>query len=121
MVVSYLVIDDEEDLREILVELLSGVGHRVVGVSGCEEALERLAAETFDVLITDIQMPGMSGLLLASRARERFPRLGIVIMSGREEPVCTVLEASGGGAFLQKPFRAECLNKAIEVALGKVR
>lgn len=77
-----LAVDDEPQVREILTHLLESEGHRVVSASGAREALERFRADSFDLVITDMAMPGMSGEQLASTLKTLSPRLPVMLLTG---------------------------------------
>ncbi|HSN31700.1 MAG TPA: PAS domain S-box protein [Ideonella sp.] len=70
---SILVIDDEPEIRDALTEILAGARHRVVAVASGHEALERMAAERYDVIFTDIRMPDLDGRALFREIELRWP------------------------------------------------
>lgn len=109
-----LLVEDEELIREALRELLAETGYRVRAVASAEEAEALLATERFDVLFTDISLPGESGAELACRARRRDPRLAIIIASGYSRDAL-VLEndALADGVFLSKPFDVAAVEQAM--------
>lgn len=76
-----LVVDDDETIRDTLYELLSG--HYVCQTAEtAAKALARLEADTYDVVLTDISMPGLSGLELLGHVRHRYPNTPVIIISG---------------------------------------
>jgi signal transduction histidine kinase/ActR/RegA family two-component response regulator len=77
-----LVVDDEEVVREVLVEMLTALQQQAIAVGTGTAALVALAADSFDLMITDLSMPGMDGLTLAAEARRRAPRMLIAIATG---------------------------------------
>jgi PAS domain S-box-containing protein len=77
-----LVLDDEENICEILKEFLSRDGHEVVTAGEGESGLELLKTRDFDILITDLNMPGVSGWDIACRVREQFPDTYIIMLTG---------------------------------------
>lgn len=77
-----LVVEDDVDSREMLCELLSLLGHQASSAGSAEEAEGVLKQEGIDVLLTDISLPGRSGVELARDARTRHPSLGIIFASG---------------------------------------
>jgi signal transduction histidine kinase/CheY-like chemotaxis protein len=79
---SILVVEDNEDTRKMVCELLMMMGHRVQGDSNAEDALDALATKKFDVLFTDVTLPGMSGVELARKAIIKAPALKIIFASG---------------------------------------
>ena len=101
-----LVVDDEEDLRSAIVEILTLDGFEVDGVGSAEEAVEKLSQTAYDVLITDHNLPGKVGVELLEETLVRFPEtIGIVITGfGTIE---TAVQAIKKGAYdyLTKPFK----------------
>jgi DNA-binding NtrC family response regulator len=84
-----LVVDDDHNSREGLTELLSDEGHAVEACKAAVRALAALKTESYDVLLTDLIMPGMSGLELVRTARIEHPQLRCFVMTGHapsEEP-----------------------------------
>ncbi|GMU10651.1 hypothetical protein ASNO1_69050 [Corallococcus caeni] len=77
-----LLVEDDEDIRASASELLGLLGHAVMPVASAEEARVALAAEPFDVLFTDVTLPGMSGVELAREVALRKPAMRIIIASG---------------------------------------
>ncbi|WP_089397354.1 response regulator [Noviherbaspirillum humi] len=100
-----LLVDDNLDLLELVIDFLNFLGHEVIAARDAEEALERLKAiPDLQVLISDVTMPGMSGIELAHRARQMYPGLRVLLVSGRAD-----LVAAQGATqyfdFLPKPYR----------------
>lgn len=118
---TILVIEDEDAVREMLQITLEQSGFRVLVASGGSEALDlcESAAEPIDLVLTDIVMPGTSGVDLAGYLAIRFPWLRTVRMSGFTE---AMLNESGmrrdDSPFLQKPFGKAELLATLEGALG---
>ena len=77
-----LVAEDEEDVREFVRRALSHQGHEVTAVNDGIRALEALGAGHYDLLLTDIVMPGMDGIALALKVSKDHPELPILLMSG---------------------------------------
>ena len=77
-----LIADDEDTLREILVERLGAAGHEVVAVKDGVEALQELERGGFDLLLTDIVMPRLDGIALALKVGKDYPTVEIVLMTG---------------------------------------
>jgi len=115
-----LVVEDEKAIRRLLKELLATKGVQVK-TAGCgEEALRIMEKQGWlpDVLVTDLEMPGMGGLELARRMREDRPDTGVVFMSGY--PDAAISEHgrfAEGSVFLQKPFETgemlECIHRLL--------
>jgi DNA-binding response OmpR family regulator len=108
-----LLVDDEDDALAILTRMLRSEGHRVDGCADAKLALTRLEANTYDVMITDLTMPGMSGLDLVVAARRLQVGLHCIIASGHDAP------AQGEPAetkWITKPLDIEELLALIEPA-----
>jgi two-component system, cell cycle sensor histidine kinase and response regulator CckA len=101
-----LFVEDEALVRAIVERTLQRAGYRVVVATSAEEALELTDQDgRFDLLVTDVVMPGMSGWELGKRLRERWPGLRVLYISGYTEDGAQPGGASEPGAsFLQKPF-----------------
>ena len=108
-----LVVDDEEEVREILAETLEDFGYAVLTAASGEEALPVLAGNGgVAMVITDVRMPGMSGLELADEVRRRWPTVKIVLISGYFVPQASPQR------FLKKPFHMKDLHSLIRAELG---
>jgi response regulator RpfG family c-di-GMP phosphodiesterase len=114
----FLVVDDDADVRGVISDFLGEHG-RCVAVDSAERALERLAAEEFDVVFTDIQMGGMSGLDMLEPAAAAAPDTVFVMISALQT-VESAIEAMRRGAFdyLIKPFELAHAEMAVRRALG---
>ena len=116
-----LVVEDEDELREMMMKLLEGFGYRVYTAEDGEEALrlcEGLESETVDMLITDVVMPGITGKLLAMKLIEKFPEMGVLYISGYTDREIVTNEIVGEGlSFLAKPFSPQALTVKIREAL----
>lgn len=117
-----LIVDDSPDTLDILQQNLSSRGHVVAGVPGASEALELLARENFDLVLTDMKMPGMNGIDLTRAVRERYPDIEVMMITGYAT-VESAVEALKTGAeeYLAKPFTDEELFAAVERVLCKLR
>ncbi len=100
-----LVVDDELVVRDSLKEWLVDEGYRVDMAESGEQALQKMEAEAFHLMLTDIKMPGMDGVELLQKAKERYPDLTVVMMTAYAT-VETAVEAMKIGAldYLMKPF-----------------
>jgi CheY-like chemotaxis protein len=103
-------VEDEPELRRVVVRLLTHLNYQVAHASDADRALELLGdpARRIDLLLTDVMMPGrFDGFALARRARELRPELPIVLVSGYPDaPQDGAWQAlpKGGLAFVKKPF-----------------
>ena len=121
---SVLLVEDEDAVREVVLRILTRAGYRVREVGSPIEALRIFAtgAEHFDVLLTDIVMPGMSGTQLASRLREHRPELPVLFMSGYTTgPAPGGHELPSDGSLLHKPFDRPQLLEALARVLRAAR
>lgn len=112
-----LVADDDETIREALYEFLSEE-HRCQTAESAEEALARLDEEPYDLVLTDISMPGLSGLELLGHSRQKYPDTPVIIISGIADKVhAEGLMKIGAFDYLLKPFRLESVDKSVKRAL----
>jgi PAS domain S-box-containing protein len=115
-----LVVEDNSTIAELAVEMLSEAGYRVSCCGTAHEALALLKLEEFDVMVSDIVMPGgMNGLELAEEVRKRWPDLGIVLATGYAASMTVAKPADFG--LLMKPYSSERLISAIEQSLATRR
>lgn len=117
-----LVVDDEPGIVSLCGRFLARMGHHARMAGSGEVALQLLEREWFDLILTDIVMPGITGVDLLLEARKRMPDIAAVIMTGHGsiEMAVRALRA-GAHDFLLKPFTAADLSEAIEHALSQVR
>lgn len=107
-----LVVEDNPDARYLVCETLRALGHDVRAAATGEEALPELATQPFDVLFTDVSLPGMSGVDLARQARQRTPALELLFASGYGDELTRRLEFPAQS--LQKPYDIEQLQAALD-------
>ncbi|MDQ2938778.1 MAG: PAS domain S-box protein, partial [Acidobacteriota bacterium] len=114
-----IVVDDEPELRTILVEALIKQGFDAIGFSSGLPALEKLREQNFDVLLTDLMMPEMDGISLLKAALEIDPHLVGIIMTG-QGTIQTAVDAMKLGAFdyVLKPFRMQSFMPALTRAMN---
>ena len=117
-----LLVDDEEGFRTAIAEQLGEQGFRVEQAGTGEAALERLAEFAFDILITDLRMPGVDGRQLLDEALTRYPDIIAIVITGfatvREAVDVTRLGAEG---FIAKPFQFEELRHELNTAIERRR
>jgi len=77
-----LLVEDSPEVSLITVEYLQELGHQAVAVVDAELALEQVAQRAFDAVMTDVSLPGMSGIELAKELTKKYPKLPVVISSG---------------------------------------
>lgn len=114
-----LVVDDEAVVRELTVEILRRSGYKPHGVPSARHALELLDEESFDLVVSDVVMPEMTGVEFLYELRTRRPDLPVVLMTGgSKEPERTTKAVElGATALLYKPFSHAELNAAVAAAL----
>jgi signal transduction histidine kinase/CheY-like chemotaxis protein len=113
-----LVVDDEATVRAVVRRMLQSLGHAVAEASDSQEALTILDGHATEVnlLLTDLVMPGMSGIELASWFRQRHPSAPVVCMSGFEVAEQADEVSRLNAAFLAKPFSGDSLRRALAEA-----
>ena len=118
MTARILVVDDDRAVRTVLQVHLSKAGHEVTVVDRAVEAMTKLHAQPYDIVLTDVKMPGHSGLELLDRVRRSWPDVQVVVMTGFGS-VSDAVKAMKAGAFdyLIKPIEKEQLKVVIDRAL----
>jgi two-component system response regulator FlrC len=114
-----LVVDDDPEMRRALCEVVERTGHPVHGAVDGPSALARLSGESYALMISDMRMPGMTGLELLRRVRESQPDLPFVLVTayGKVDEAVQAMKA-GAFDFLQKPFRAEAIADVLRRAIA---
>jgi CheY-like chemotaxis protein len=116
-----LLVEDDELLRDLVTEILEGAGYSVRAEASPDEALLAVrSAGTIDLLLTDVVLPGMTGVELADRLRRTYPRLRVLFISGYTD---AHLEARGqpesGFDLVRKPFSTSALTTKVAEILGR--
>ena len=102
---NILVVDDDEQLLALLRQILEHAGHCVETFSSAELALERLEAGPFDLVVSDIRMPGMSGIDLLAQVVARFPATKVILMTGYADDYdASEALLNGADDYITKPF-----------------
>jgi PAS domain S-box-containing protein len=113
-----LLVEDEPATRDGLIEVLTILGYETVAAADAEEALALPEAPGFELLVTDLMLPGIPGARLAERLLERWPGLAVLVISGYSEDVAgNRLPAIDRLRFLNKPFSAARLSREIRAVL----
>ena len=119
---SVLVVDDEEPVRLYVDRILTAAGYRTTLAADCADALLAVTRERFDLLLTDVMMPEMTGAALATRMRETVPDLKVLYLTGHTDRLFEEkARLSQQEAFLAKPCTANALRQAVSLAItGRV-
>jgi CheY-like chemotaxis protein len=112
--VRVLLVEDDDDNRELMSEVLEAAGYRVLSAASGTEGLKTLAEASVDVVVTDIGMPGMGGLEMARAVKEIAPSVPVVVVTGWAERE-DIARARGRevDAVLVKPVDPEQLTAAV--------
>jgi CheY-like chemotaxis protein len=101
-------VDDEWIIRALIVQSLRDAGYDVAEAENGDIAARLLDVDQFNVLVTDIHMPGqLDGIALAERVRRQMPDLWVVFVTGRPDVIRRVIDGGLGDAVLSKPFQPE--------------
>jgi DNA-binding NtrC family response regulator len=113
-----LLVEDSAEVSLITVEYLMELGHRVVAVADAELALQRVAERKFDTVMTDVSLPGMSGIELAKELVKTYPTLPVVISSGYGSLNIEVIlgHQQPNVMLLPKPYDMDMLEAALSKA-----
>jgi CheY-like chemotaxis protein len=117
-----LVTDDDRDVRQALVRMLTGAGHDVVQAEDGGAALAAYRAHRPDVVITDMYMPAVDGVEVVARLMDGFPDARLIVMSGGgqvgKEDVLDLARRLGARRTLAKPVERQELLDAVNAVLG---
>ena len=123
---TVLINEHDEGVLSALAMLLRDSGYEVLEANDSEAALETIAGHGPDILLTDVNMPGMTGPQLIKQLRKSHPGLGIIAMSGggmhqNPELATTLASIAGADRVLEKPFRNEALLSDLSALLSSAR
>jgi CheY-like chemotaxis protein len=114
-----LIVDDDPVVSKSFDRVLAEWGYAVISAQNGDEALDKLAREDYDVVFTDIKMPGMSGIEVAQRIKATRPWLPVVIVTGYgSDENETRAKRAGVNAFLRKPLSPEMIEHSAREALA---
>ena len=118
---AILIVDDEDVVRDVLYDLFSEE-HMCHAAATAEQALAFLADQSYDVVLTDISMPGLSGLELLGRLRQEQPDTPVVVISGiGDRTHAEGLTRLGAFDYILKPFSLEAVEQSVARALEHSR
>jgi len=119
---NILIVDDETDFTETMAKIFSRRGIATDTANSCSEALAKMAADPFAVIIMDVSMPGVDGIQCLMKIKQQWPLSEVIILTGHA-CVNSGIEGMKGGAFdyCLKPIDSNELLEKIELACEKVR
>jgi len=120
--IKLLIVDDDDDMRDDLMQLFRKQGHEVTAAVSGEDALDKAVHARFDVALLDLHLPGISGIDVLAKLKEQQPELEALMLTAHSS-IETAVEAMRRGAYdyLTKPFRAADLEVHIQKAFEKVQ
>jgi DNA-binding response OmpR family regulator len=109
-----LIVEDDEEMRTLLRDMIEEEGYKAASVNNGSEAFRKLAKESFDLIITDVRMPGLTGLDILPGIKKLQPDAPIIVITafGSEEVQKKALER-GADAYLEKPIHFDKLRTLI--------
>lgn len=115
-----LIVDDEDDLRELLSQVLHTQGYEVQSAINGEEAIALLTHQSFDLALLDIQMPKINGIQVLRHIRENSPSTKAIMLTGYAD-LKNAMEASEFGAqdFISKPYKLDDVLSTIRRVLNQ--
>jgi DNA-binding NtrC family response regulator len=118
---NLLIVDDEQFVREMCGEVGQGLGMKITSVATAEEAAELLEYSPIDILLTDLQLPGASGLALLKKVRDMYPEMALMVLT-QYGTIDSAVEVTRLGAvdYVTKPFRVEELKSRLVRAAHSV-
>jgi two-component system cell cycle response regulator len=113
-----LLVDDERLSRAVYGDYLSAGAHEVTSVGSAPEAISELSRRPFDLVLTDLLLPGTDGMALLAQVKERWPRVAVVVITALDkvDPAVRAIK-SGAAEYLVKPISPEALSHAVSRAL----
>ena len=119
---SILIVDDERSMRDFLKILLEKEGHKVHTIESGDKAIGFLDGQAIDVIVSDIRMPGMSGIELLETVKTRSPELPIIMITAFASPDDAVLAMKNGAFdYITKPFNVDEIKAVIASATNKAQ
>ncbi|MGA7877564.1 MAG: response regulator [Desulfoferrobacter sp.] len=115
-----LLVDDDEFVLEVIRDMLEMAGYRVTALHDSTEALKLIKKESFDLVLTDLRMPGANGLVIAKATNEREPHIPVILFSGWAAHYDDGEDLAGKGVdlLLAKPIAMEALLKNVDGLLS---
>jgi len=116
-----LIVDDEKVIRDLLSTILSKLDYEVAVARNGDEALKQIKQDTFSLVLTDMQMPGIDGLTLAKRIKDHSPETPVIMITGqRQEDIKKKIKEGPISYVIFKPFRLMDIQRAVRSFLNNV-
>jgi DNA-binding response OmpR family regulator len=121
-ILQVLIVDDDDSVRKVLTDIVAAAGHKVHPSSDGSEAVELIRRQPFDLVITDLMMPGADGMEVLRAARRNQPEALVIIITGHAS-LQTAIEAVREGAYdyIRKPSKLEEIELASKNAGERIR
>ena len=116
-----LVLEDDEHALSGIVELLRDAGHNVTGAATYDAAKRLLAVSPFDLLVSDVRLRSFNGLHLVMQTRTDHPEIGVIIITGYDDPLIDMEAHRYHAQLVRKPIRPAEFLRTVNEALAKVR
>ncbi len=119
--VKILIVEDEAMMRNLLLKILESEGYKATLASSAAEALDKLEHEKYDLLLSDVKMPGMNGFELLEKVKSRWSDMAVIVMTGYGEAY-TIKDAlmKGADEYLSKPFKSHEVSLIVERAYWRL-
>lgn len=119
--IHILVVDDEEMMRELLNKILSREGYNIITACDGEDALQKIASQKFDIVISDMKMPKMNGFELLKHIKADYQNISVIIMTAYGDTY-TVKDALllGADEYITKPFKSYEITLVVERAYWRL-
>ncbi len=111
---SVLIVDDDPELRLILEEMVVSLGYGCATAPDAESAMQHIRTAAYDIIITDIYLPGMNGLQLIQRVRLRAADIPFIVITGYDQYTYDMVIDAGANDFIKKPFTCRELEKKLK-------
>ena len=119
---TVLVVDDDPEALALMVDVLEQAGHYLLFAPDAEKALSQLDSVVFDVVVSDIMMPGVDGLELVRRIKRRSTEVEVLVVTGfAAEGLAREAWRAGASGLLEKPFDPDRLVAVVDHAVGRAR
>jgi excisionase family DNA binding protein len=115
---AVLVVDDDVRIRDLIRDIASEQGYRVVGAESGEKALEEMERQRFDLIFLDLVLPGMSGVDTLSAIKNRDPKATVAVVTGYgDDPIALQAMSMGPVVLIRKPFQVEDIQRVLGMVL----